>query len=130
MKNKATLSLIEQVIMILVFALSAAISLKIFAYGDSLSREKNEMDRAVLMAQNAAESLTAAGGDFETAAGILGAELNETGTGLVQEEESGLLLRATETESGNPLLGEALISVSSNETEIYSLRLCWQEDAG
>ena len=131
MKNKATLSLIEQIIMILVFALSAAISLKIFAYSDSLSREKTDRDRAVLWAQNAAEALTAGQGDFDAAAELIGAKITEPGFEKeLDYEGSSLVLRAEEKENANPLLGEAEVTVFSGEKEIYSLRVCWQEGEG
>lgn len=128
MKNKATLSLIEQVIMILVFAVSAAISLRIFAYGESLSKEKANMDKAVLMAQNAAETITAVSGDFDAAAEMLGAERTENGFEQLQEdEESAFQLKVERNESSNPLLGEAGITVCSEGKELYTLRICWQE---
>lgn len=59
MKQKASLILMEQLVMILVFALCAALCLQAFAEADRISRETARRDEAVLLAQNTAESLKA-----------------------------------------------------------------------
>ena len=61
MKNKATLVLIEQIVMLLVFALAAAICMRVFAASNEMSRAYEATDRAVLAAQNAAELIKADG---------------------------------------------------------------------
>lgn len=57
MKSKAPLVLIEQVVMIVVFALTAAVCLRMFTLAEVLSVQYAATDRAVLEAQNAAEAL-------------------------------------------------------------------------
>ena len=57
MKSKAPLVLIEQVVMIVVFALTAAVCLRMFTMAELLSVKYAATDRAVLEAQNAAEAL-------------------------------------------------------------------------
>lgn len=57
MKSKAPLVLMEQLVMVLVFALSAAVCLQVFALSGGLSRTCEARDRAVVIAQNAAETL-------------------------------------------------------------------------
>ena len=59
MKSKAPLVLMEQLVMVLVFALSAAVCLQVFALSGSLSRTCEARDRAAVIAQNAAEALKA-----------------------------------------------------------------------
>lgn len=59
MKNKASLLLMEQLVMILVFALCAALCLQCFVAADEISRETALRDRAVLLAQNTAECMKA-----------------------------------------------------------------------
>ena len=59
MKNKTSLLLMEQLVMILVFALCAALCLQCFMAADRISRETGLRDEAVLLAQNTAESLKA-----------------------------------------------------------------------
>ena len=55
MKQKVPLALMEQVIMIAVFAVSAALCLEAFAMAERVSRENEDRDNAVRLAQNAAE---------------------------------------------------------------------------
>ncbi len=57
MRNKSILVLIEHMVMILVFALAAAVCLRMFALSDKLSRQYEATDRAVFAAQNVAETL-------------------------------------------------------------------------
>ena len=57
MKSKATLVLMEQLVMLLVFALAAALCLNVFARADEISKQTARRDEAVLIAQNAAEIL-------------------------------------------------------------------------
>ena len=55
MKNKASLILMEQLIMILVFALAAALCLQVFAKSVQIAEQTACRDAAVQMAQNGAE---------------------------------------------------------------------------
>ena len=55
MKSKAPLSLMEQLIMLLVFALAAALCLQVFVLSAQISRRCKATDHAVTAAQNAAE---------------------------------------------------------------------------
>ena len=61
MKNKAPLALMELTIMLAVFALAAALCLQAFSTAERISRESETLDRAVLLAQNAAEELKSGG---------------------------------------------------------------------
>lgn len=57
MKNKSTLILIEHMVMLLVFALAAAVCLRMFALAGKMSRTNEATDRATLAAQNVAEQI-------------------------------------------------------------------------
>ena len=57
MRSKAPLVLMEQIVMVLVFALTAALCLRMFVLSGQLSRKYAATDRAVTEAQNAAEWL-------------------------------------------------------------------------
>ena len=74
MKSKAPLLLMEQMVMLLVFALAAAICLQAFVKSDGLSGDSEDRDRAVTLCQNAAETIRWFGGDIvsEEAAEKLG----------------------------------------------------------
>lgn len=55
MKSKAPLVMMEQMVMILVFALAAALCMQAFVLSDSLSARDESRDTAVLLCENIAE---------------------------------------------------------------------------
>ena len=57
MKHKPPLILMEQMVMLLVFALAAALCLQAFVKSDGLSKDSEVRDQAVTLCQNAAETL-------------------------------------------------------------------------
>ena len=57
MRSRTPLVLMEQVVMILVFALAAALCVQVFVYADKASHRYENRDRAIVEAQNAAESI-------------------------------------------------------------------------
>ena len=61
MKSKAPLVMMEQMVMILVFALAAALCLQAFVLSDSISQENQRRDQAALLCQNLAEECKALG---------------------------------------------------------------------
>lgn len=61
MKSKAPLVMMEQIIMVLVFALAAALCLQTFVLSGKLSKRTEAQGRAAIEAQNAAESMKAHG---------------------------------------------------------------------
>ena len=67
MRSKAPLVLIEQMVMLLVFALASALCLQAFVKSDAISVRGEEKGRAAIAAQNAAEVIRHKGGDIENA---------------------------------------------------------------
>ena len=59
MRSKASLSLMELLVMVLVFALAAALCMQAFARAREISLETAQRDEAVVLAQNGAELLKA-----------------------------------------------------------------------
>lgn len=123
MKNKASLVLLEQLVMILVFALAAALCLRIFAWADRTSREMELRDRAVVLCQNAAEIIKAEG-SLEDGAAVL-----DNISFLSYDEE--IRLELEEKETGIPGLGSAEIRAVAVKTEeiLFSVTIGWQEVA-
>ena len=72
MRSKAPLSLMEQMIMLLVFALAAALCLQAFVKSDAVSRRDEARAQAAVRAQTAAELLQHCGGDLAETARLLG----------------------------------------------------------
>ena len=135
MKSRAPLALMEQTVMVLIFALAAALCLRAFALADGISRQVEATDRAVLWAESAADTLKAREGDLSRAAAELGGEVDgQRWTILLDENwqetagESAYTLTVQPVESNQPLLGRAQIDVAEkNGDSLFSLEVCWQE---
>lgn len=112
MKSKASLFLMEQLVMLLVFSLAAAVCLGIFVRADKISVQTGQRDEAVMLAQNTAEVLKYTG-DVRTAQALA--------------DESEFTLEIREEDSGIPGLCQAQIVVCYDGREIFSLRTGWQE---
>ena len=80
MRSKAPLMLMEQMVMLLVFALAAALCLQAFVKSDGSSDRSEQRDRAVTLCQNAAETVRHSGGNFNEAAEKLGLEFAQGST--------------------------------------------------
>lgn len=134
MKNKGALVLIEQAIMLLVFALAAVLCLRAFVWADSTSKEITARDGALIQAQNAAEVLKNCAGDLDVAVGEMGGIQNDEiwivlydENWNVTDEEHTYTLRAVSDQSDSEYLGRAEVSVYQGDSELTSLEVCWQE---
>ena len=138
MKSKAPLSLMEQLVMLLVFALAAALCLQVFLLSGQMSLRGEARDRAVTQVQNAAEVLKASGGDFPA----LEKQLGGTGDAEAWEirydenwknisgEDPAYRLLITPVSTGDPMLGSASVScVTSREDVLFQVTVSWQEVA-
>ena len=137
MKSKAPLSLMEQLAMLLVFALAAALCLQIFVFSGQVSRECETRDRAVAVAQNAAETLKAARGDLERAAQLYGGVFRDGKWQMgfdeawqeVSPENANYCLVVARTENDTPLLGTADVAVQNqNAEDVFRISVAWQEE--
>lgn len=126
MKNRTSLVLMEQLIMILVFALTAAVCLQAFVQADQLSRETALRDQAIVCAQNGAETLKACGGSLEEAARLLGGGVS--GATLTVHYEK-LYLEIQVLPARQPGLGTAEVNAAESETGqiLCTLKVGWQE---
>lgn len=61
MKSKTPLVMMEQIVMVLIFALAAALCLQTFVLSGKMSKENELVNRAAIEAQNTAESMKAYG---------------------------------------------------------------------
>ena len=139
MKSRAPLVMMEQLVMVLVFALAAAVCVRIFALSDRLSLENETRDRAVAAVQNAAETLKACRGDYGAASRLLGGTWDGTAwsisydsgwSPLAEAAEGTSQVLAVPADSGQELLGTAQVTASTWQgNELYSLSVAWQEDA-
>ena len=146
MRSKSPLALMEQVIMVLVFALAAALCLQVFAFSNQASRRNAAIDRAVTLCQTAAETLNAAGGDMAYAQEKAMAKLGGTVSqgmwyvcydgdwNVVEDDGSSDVYRLMA--HGRPASVDGLqlaniwaIEVDSGE-ELFSMSVAWQEVGG
>lgn len=136
MKNKAPLALMEQLVMILVFALTAALCLQIFVVSNTLSVDGEVRSGAVAAVQNAAESLKICSGSFERMAQISGGEAQKDSWRIGYDElwqevplaQAEYTVEASRVEMDQPLLGGADVSArASSGKKLYEVRVCWQE---
>ena len=124
MKNKTFLPLIEQMIMILIFALAAAFCLQGFASADRLSKRQAVLTEAVVTVQNTAEILKSSHGDYDLAAELLTGTVTDTGLQIQTEDYT---LTATTAEEQLDSLASAKIKVLYKTETLYELTVSWQE---
>ena len=144
MKSKAPLLLMEQIVMLLVFALAAALCLQAFVKSDGLSGNSEARDRAVTVAQTAAETVRHCKGDLDQTAALLGAErYGGDSDGLLvaydrdwklAEDTMRYHLGIVLQDSGVDGLGKAQIwvrdeSAEEQEAELLRFDVMWQEPA-
>jgi len=135
MKSKAPLALMEQLTMILVFALAAALCLQLFVLSNTLSREGETRDQAVTAVQNAAEALKANDGSFEALAAFHGGVLTEKGWQIGYDdswqtapvEKAIFVVTAEAAANDQPLLGSAVITAKGTDgKQWFQITVGWQ----
>lgn len=136
MKSKAPLILMEQMVMLLVFALAAALCLQAFVKSDGLSDRSERRDRAVTIVQTAAETVRAAKGNFNEAAEKLGMEFGQGSTMYRYYDENWEPLPGLEgayclTVQGlydvPPGLGKASVRMTEADSDtLFEIEVAWQ----
>ncbi len=134
MRSRVPLALIEQTVMLLVFAVAAALCLLAFAHADNESEHMRARDCALVRAQSAAEILKNCRGDCAAAAERCGGMI-EGGIWCIRYDENWqrtdggghYVLCVTPEESDVPLLGRASVEVFAQQECLASLELAWQE---
>lgn len=139
MKNKTPLSLMEQLIMLLVFAFAAALCLQVFVLSNQMSRRCEATDHAVTMIQNTAEVLKASGGDFSKCATVLGGTVEDNNWQIWYDEnwnetamdQAIYQLTISLLPSDLPTLGSAEIcAMIMPEDPLSAITVSWQEVIG
>lgn len=136
MNRRTTLSLMELVIMLLVLAIAAALSLQVFVQADVTSKENAARDQALLQLQSAAEVLKDTHGDLSAAAAAHGGSA-ENGQWHIffdgnwcQVEDGCYYLQVTRQDTGIPYLGSARLEVRRSDGSVLAdLEIFWQEEA-
>lgn len=139
MRSKAPLVLIEQMVMLLVFALAAALCLQAFVLSDQRSHQSEARDFAASAAQSAAETIRSCGGSADEALTEAADLLNgsvENGVLVVEYDENWqpaadgfYRLTAADAPSGQPGLAAAEVSVREKDASepLFTITVAWQE---
>lgn len=136
MKSKAPLFMMEQMVMILVFAIAAAICLQAFVRSERISEDNENRDWAVQQCQSAAECIQNTAGDLTAVAELL--ELSWTEDTLLgyydkdfeqTDVEDAFCLRAWREDSAVPGLGKARVEMTDTASgdALFALDITWQE---
>lgn len=125
MKSKSILSQIEFIIMVLVFALAAAVCLKVFAFSDKNSKNTELKSIALIKVQNTAEQIKNSSGK---ALGENGLCIYFTDEWEPSEEETKYVLRAYRTINDTSLLGTADVAFYNGDDIVFAVPIAWQEE--
>ena len=139
MKSKAPLMLMEQMILLTVFALVAALCVQAFVKSDEISTTSESRDQAVICVQSIAELVRYHHGDISAAANASGGSVAD---GMLQiaydaswnvingADNAAYLLYAKPLPADVVGLYKARIWVVANHTnqtdELFSLEVMWQ----
>ena len=133
-RSKAPLALMGQLLVVLFFAVAAAICLQAFAKSEIISEQSENRDQASRICQNAAETLKSVYGDLDAAKLVIGG--NVSGDSLTvryndkwEEDQNGVnQLLVTIVDSGEEGLGRADLAVTDQDgVELFGLSCAWQE---
>lgn len=136
MNKKASLNLMEQLIMVLVFALCAAICLQCFILSDHLSKEQGVKAHSALIVQNAAEVLKSSSGDLSKATKIMGGYMegyvwqipySESWEIVADGEAATYIMQAQILEDNDVFLGTANIALLHHGETVLSASVSWQK---
>lgn len=150
MRSKAPLALMEQAVMILVFALAAALCLRAFIFSDQTSKRIDAREHAASRAQSAAEIIKSEGSKgksvdeaFEAAAERMGGKVKD-GTLRIEygedwnkadgdENPQAYVLEVKETGTDVPGLKKVSVKVvtanenSGEATVLFEISAAWQD---
>lgn len=138
MRSKAPLALMEQMVMLLVFALAAALCLQAFVKSDEISASCEARDRAMTLCQSAAEVIRSCGGEPAQALsdaaekldchydqGLLWADYDEDWN---RSSQGGYRLTAREVPTDTPGLCSAHVAVEQEGETLFEITVAWQEE--
>jgi len=138
MRSKAPLALMEQLIMVLVFAVAGALCLRLFVTADKMSEKSMALDSAVIQAQTAAEILKSGAPEqqFEKYGAACSDEgwritFDENWNAVSEDENAEYSLVAAYEDSESEYIWLAKVSVFAADGElIFEIPVSGQLDGG
>ena len=122
-RSKSPLALMEQVIMVLVFALAAAICVEAFVKARTMSIQSRTRDRAVEICESAAEEYKA------THLATTPKEVCYDGLWRVTEENYTYKMKfVTDKEDEYGISGKLIMMDEKNHANICQLKVAWQKE--
>jgi len=125
-RSKTSLFLMEIVLMLLFFSLSAAVCMQVFAFAQTTADYSRNLSRASFEAQSVAECYKAVAGDLEQMARILDADMQKDNTVILCYDtdwnsctlfEATFLLTAREVDG----LGEITVQKNGEGSPLFTL---------
>lgn len=120
MKNRAFLPLIEQIIMIAVFAIVATVCIACFSSARQISVKTELTDNAVILAQNTAETIKNKGLQPERSTVYYNKDLLPDASGEYAVKIEPII-------ENDPFLCGATVSVMHKNETLFELTVHWQE---
>lgn len=138
MRSKTPLVLMEQLVMVLVFALAAVMCLRMFVLSNNLSEHYAASDRAALEAQTAAEHMKHGtltrymeGKNAAWNDGVWMMAFDAGWNAVPQGEAAAYILTVAQEDSGHDLLWCARIRVCTDDgKELFAIPVSGQIDEG
>lgn len=139
MNRKAPLALMEQLVMVLVFALAAAVCIQAFVLAGRNSSRCAIRDRAVISAQSMAEVYKSCRGDEDQAAKRYGGHVEQgawvtywdhNGKQVDDFKDAGYQIKVVPDQTQSRYLGHATLKASEtdkNSRFSFVLNIAWQE---
>jgi len=123
--------------MLLVFALAAALCLRVFVVSSRLSVAGETASHAATAVQNAAETIKLCRGDMQKHAQIAGGSLEGENWQInyneewkpAEDEKTAFTVGVTPKDDDDRLLGSALVWARDEDGEtLFQVTVCWQEE--
>lgn len=125
-RSKAPLALMEQIIMILVFALASAVCLQAFVYSDRLSKADEQKQSAMVLAQQVTEYCKSSKGNMDWICDVLNGEVTEGGM-RVDDQEKNMTVSLVLTEQSEYLQKARVAVCTFDGEEIYAVDIAYQK---
>ncbi len=128
--KKSSLFLMELIIVLFFFALCAAVCVNMFAKANLINQQSYELNKSIIIAQNAAQCFKASNSNTEKLADLLSgtADANEVKIGYdknwqITQLENAVYLMNIAINNNNSNLSKAEITVTKADKVVYSLEV-------
>jgi len=121
-RSKSSLLLIEQIIVIAIFAVCAAVCINIIARAYLMTEDAVNTRYALAVAESAAESFKAFDGDTDRVFDLVGTYFDDNWR-RTNPQNASFVLRVNPIDEGNIVLGEILIQKISDASTLVELEV-------